>query len=221
MSLNPSPVKRPSREQWEGVRNAWLRPLSGAAITRGRVAIGLIAAALVMGSLIAANWVTTDYGFIPVGFGFEATAGTFFAGIMLASRDAVQDALGRWAVLVIIVLGTALSFAISAPAIAIASALAFGFAELADFAVYTPIRSRSRFGDRRWAIAVVGSNIVGAVADTVIFLGVAFGAAAILPALPGQMVGKLWATLAYLVLGVIVAKVIMSRIMPTTAKAAK
>lgn len=214
---NPYPRIPPSREQWKSIGDAWLKPLSGAAITHGRITIGIVAALLVMGALIAANWVTTDYGFIPVGFGLEATAGTLFAGVMLASRDAVQDALGRWAVVLIIIMGTALSFAISAPGIAIASALAFGFAELADFAVYTPIRSRAKFGDKRWAIAVVASNIVGALADTLIFLGVAFGAAAIMPALPGQMVGKLWATIAYLLLGWLFAKLVLAKVMPSGA----
>lgn len=214
MSLSPHPRSGISKDQWKALGDAWLKPLSGAAITRGRIAIGIVAALLVMGALIAANWVTTDYGFIPVGFGLEATAGTLFAGVMLASRDAVQDALGRWAVLIIIVLGTALSFAISAPEIAIASALAFGFAELSDFAVYTPIRSRAKFGDKRWAIAVVASNVVGALADTIIFLGVAFGAAAIMPALPGQLVGKLWATVAYLLLGWLFAKLVLAKVMP-------
>lgn len=211
---NPYPRTPPSREQWEELRNAWLRPLSGKAITRGRLGIGLAAAALVVGSLLLANWVTTDYGFIPVGFGLEATAGTFFAGVTLAARDIVQDTLGRWATLVLIVIGTVVSLAIAAPAIALASALAFGFAELLDFAVYTPLRARAKFGDRKWGGAVVASSIVGAFADTVIFLGVAFGTAAILPALPGQMVGKLWATVAYLLLGWLFARLILAKVMP-------
>lgn len=182
--------------------------LSDSLSPKARWVVGIIAALAVLSSLLLANWVTTDYGFIPVGFGFEATAGTIFAGVMLASRDAVQDALGRVAVVGMIVLGTAISFFIAAPEIAIASALAFGLAELFDFAVYSPIREKSKLGDRRWAVAVVLSNIVGAFTDTVVFLGVAFGAAAILPALPGQMVGKLWATLAYLLIGWIAGKLL-------------
>ena len=212
MSLSPHPRNGITREQWGSFRDAWLRPLSGRQITRGRITIGVVAALLVLGSLVLANWVTTDYGFIPVGFGFEATAGTLFAGVMLASRDAVQDALGRWAVLVIIILGTVVSFAVSAPQIALAAAVAFGFAELADFAVYTPLRARSLFGDKRWVVAVVVSNIVGALADTLIFLTIAFGPAAVLPALAGQMVGKLWATIAYLLLGWLFAKLVLDRL---------
>lgn len=193
----PAHTPTPAPRGWRG----WLRPLSGAKPTPLRLTIGLIASALVLGSLVLANWVTTDYGFIPVGFGFEATAGTLFAGVMLASRDAVQDALGRGAVVAMILLGTALSFAIASPAIAVAAAVAFGIAELLDFAVYTPLRSRAKIGDRRWATAVIASNVVGAFADTIIFLGIAFGLDAIGPALPGQLVGKLWATIGYLILG--------------------
>lgn len=170
-----------------------------------RLMAALVATTVLLGSIILANWVTTDYGFIPVGFGFEATAGTIFAGFALAARDAIQDTWGRRAVLVVILIGTALSFALSAPAIAVASAVAFLLAELLNFAVYTPIRERAKFGDKRWGVAVAASNAVGAVTDTVVFLGIAFGAAAIMPALPGQLVGKTYATVVYLVLGALIA----------------
>lgn len=184
---------------------------SRAPLTRTRLALGISASAVLVGALLLANWVTTDYGFIPVGLGFEATAGTIFAGFSLAARDAVQDTLGRLFVLGLIVVGTFISFAISAPEIAIASAAAFFIAELLNFAVYTPIREKAKFGDRKWAIAVTSSNFAGAVADTVVFLGIAFGSAAILPALPGQMVGKAWATLLYLLIGAIASRIILSR----------
>jgi len=179
--------------------------------------VGSAAAAIVLVSLLLANWVTTDYGFIPIGFGLETTAGTVFAGFMLAGRDAVQDSFGRWAVIGLIVIGTILSFAIASPAIALASAAAFGVAELLNFAVYTPLRNKSRLGDKRWALAVVASNITGAVGDTVIFLGIAFGAAAILPALPGQLVGKMYATILYLLVGYLLARFVFKKL---TAKAA-
>ena len=184
---------------------------SRAPLTGSRLALGISASAVLVGALLLANWVTTDYGFIPVGLGFQATAGTIFAGFSLAARDAVQDTLGRVFVLGLIVVGTFISFAISAPEIAIASAAAFFIAELLNFAVYTPIRERAKFGDRKWAIAVTSSNFAGAVADTVVFLGIAFGSAAILPALPGQLVGKAWATLLYLLIGSIASRIILSR----------
>ena len=166
-------------------------------------AVAITAIVVLLGSIIAANYVTTDYGFIPVGFGLMATAGTFFAGFALAARDAIQDAWGRWPVVGVILAGTALSFIIAEPVIAVASAVAFLVAELLNFAVYTPLRERAKLGDRRWAVAVASSNVVGAIADTVLFLGIAFGAAAIMPALAGQLVGKTYATVLYLVIGAV------------------
>ena len=180
-------------------------------LTPGRLAAGLIAVAVLFGSMLAANYVTTDYGFVPIGFGLSATAGTFFAGFALAARDAINDAWGRPAVVAVILVGTLVSFTLSAPEIAIASAVAFLVAESLDFAAYVPLRKRAKFGDKKWALAVVASNIVGAIADTVVFLGIAFGAAAILPALPGQLVGKSYATVMYLLIGWAVARLVINR----------
>lgn len=168
---------------------------------RLRRAAGVAAAVGFIGTILAANWLTTVAGFVPVGLGFQATAGTFAAGFSLAFRDVLHDLLGRKVTTALIFAGAGLSFAISDPLIALASAAAFLVSELADLAVYSPLRRRSTFGDQRWATAVVASNVVGAVMDTAVFLGIAFGAAAILPALAGQLVGKAWATLTYLILG--------------------
>lgn len=171
----------------------------------------LSATLVLLGSVIAANYFTTNYGFIPVGFGLAATAGTFFAGFALAARDAIYDLWGRWPVLLIIFMGTVLSYALASPEIATASAAAFLLAELMDYAVYVPLRRRSQLGDRRWIIAVVASNVVGAFMDTVVFLGLAFGVASIAEALPGQMVGKTYATAAYLLVGFLIAKILKTR----------
>ncbi|NCL73739.1 VUT family protein [Rhodococcus sp. YH1] len=173
--------------------------------------IGIASAAGLLASVVAANWTTTHYGFIPVGFGLTATAGTFAAGAALALRDATQDTLGTAGMLTVVAVATALSYLIADPSVAIASAAAFAVAELLNFAVYTPLRNRSKLGDRRWAAAVTSSSIAGALADTAVFLGIAFGAAAILPALAGQLVGKAWATIIYLVIGKGAARAAVSR----------
>lgn len=167
--------------------------------------LGVSAAAALLAAVVAANYVTSRYGFIPVGFGLHATAGTIFAGMALAFRDAIQDTLGKAATLVVITVAAGVSYFIASPAIAIASAVAFAVAELLDFAVYTPLRNKSTLGDRRWATAVLASGIVGAVVDTVIFIGIAFGAAAVGGVLVGQLVGKMWANLAYLIAGALTA----------------
>jgi uncharacterized PurR-regulated membrane protein YhhQ (DUF165 family) len=70
--------------------------------------------------------------------------------------------------------------------LALASFVAFLFSELADFAVYTPLRARS------WAGAVIVSNLVGSVIDSALFLALAFGS---LDYIAGQVVGKMEMTL--------------------------
>lgn len=175
-------------------------------MSRKLIGVGLSAG--LFAAIVAANYATTRYGFVPVGFGLAATAGTFAAGVTLALRDGIQDTLGRRVVLAVIVAGAALSFFIADPAIAIASGAAFLLAELLNFAVYTPLRERARFGDKRWAVAVASSNFVGAIVDTAVFIGIAFGAVAIMPAMAGQLVGKAWATALYLMIGAVAVAVL-------------
>jgi uncharacterized PurR-regulated membrane protein YhhQ (DUF165 family) len=162
---------------------------------------GLTSAAALLASIIIANWLTTRYGFVPVGFGLASTAGTFIAGFALALRDSTQDLLGKKWMLATIAVGALISYLIADPFIATASAAAFLIAELIDFTIYTPLRKKSKLGDRRWAAAVIASNVGSAIADTVVFLAIAFGWAAVLPAMAGQLVGKAWATVLYLIVG--------------------
>lgn len=163
--------------------------------------VGVALAAGLVAAVVVANWVTVRYGFVPVGFGLTAAAGTFAAGVALALRDAVQDLLGRLAVVAVIAVGAVASFFVSTPAIAVASAVAFAVAELVDLLVYTPLRARASFGDRWWMAAVLLSGLVGAVVDTAVFIGLAFGWAAVGGAVAGQLVGKSWASLTYIAIG--------------------
>jgi uncharacterized PurR-regulated membrane protein YhhQ (DUF165 family) len=134
--------------------------------------------------IVLANWAIVTFGLVPVGFGLVAPAGVYFAGLAFTLRDLVQEQLGRlWTVLAIVA-GAAISAVIS-PQFALASGVAFLLSELADFAVYTPLRRRN------WLGAVALSNTVGLVADSILFLGLAFGS---LEFLAGQIVGKLWMT---------------------------
>lgn len=127
------------------------------------------------------NWLVARYGAVPVGLGLSASAGVFTAGAALVLRDLVDDWLGSRAVLAAIVAGAALSYLLSSPKLACASAVAFGLAELADMAVYTPLRRRGLI----WAM--LASNAVGLLADSGLFLWMAFGS---LGYLPGQVLAK-------------------------------
>ena len=149
----------------------------------GNDARGLVAA-LYVGTVFAANWAIQRFGAVPVGFGLAAPAGVYFAGLAFTLRDLTHEALGRRAVLAAIVVGAACSALVS-PRFALASGTAFLLSELADFAVYAPLRRR------HWLGAVALSNAVGLVLDSVLFLALAFGSLAFLP---GQVAGKAWMT---------------------------
>lgn len=140
-------------------------------------------------TVVIANWAVERFGVIPVGLGFTAPAGVYAAGIAFGLRDMLNDVGGRAWVLGAIAVGAAVSYVvgdgITLPgglvALAVASAVAFGLSELADLAVYEPVRQRS------WWPAVALSNVVGAVVDSALFLWLAFGS---LDHLQGQVWGK-------------------------------
>jgi len=148
--------------------------------------IGVTALCCYIATIFAANWAIQHYGVVPVGLGLMAPAGVYFAGLAFTLRDVVHRTLGPVASLAAIAVGAGLSAFVS-PAFAAASAAAFLFSELADFAVYTPLRERG------WLPAVLLSNAVGLTVDSLIFLTLAFGS---LDFLAGQVVGKAWMTLA-------------------------
>lgn len=156
--------------------------------------IGVVAGLLYIGCIFLANWLISNVGVVPVGFGLMAPAGVFAVGATFTFRDVTQAHLGRWPVVAAILVGAGLSYLIAGPdkipgglvPIAVASGLAFLVSEASDFAVYTPLR------ERNWIAAVSLSNTVGAVFDSLIFLYLAFGS---LEFFAGQVVGKSWVML--------------------------
>lgn len=156
--------------------------------TKKKLTVGVASAVGLLACILAANFVTTRYGIVPVGFGLMATAGTYFAGLTFVLRDSLQDAVGKKWTFAMIAAGAALSFLLADPFIALASAVAFLLAELSDLAVYTPLRQRG------YIRAAIASNIVGSFVDTIAFLSIA--GFPIQEALAGQMVGKLVVTAA-------------------------
>lgn len=120
-------------------------------------------------SIVLAAWLVVHVGVVPVGLGLVAPAAAYVVGVTMVLRDLAQDQIGpRWTY-VAMVAATALS-AIVSPTVAVASALAFIASETLDMLVYTPIRRTGRI-----ITAVLASNVVAIVADSAIFLSVAFG----------------------------------------------
>lgn len=143
----------------------------------------------------AGNWFVTNVGLvcepngpclIPVWPGVMSPSAVLLAGFALVLRDAVQTLLGnRWTIFAIIA-GALISAWLAEPQIVIGSTAAFIFSELADFAVYTPMRKRYP------SSAVILSGLAGSVVDSMIFLTLAFGS---LEFLTGQVLGKFWMSL--------------------------
>jgi queuosine precursor transporter len=156
-----------------------------------------------VGSVLLANVLTTHYGLVPAGFGLLVPAGTYAAGLCLGLRDELHEAGGvRW-VLAAITAGAVLSVLLADARIALASGAAFLLAELVDLAVYTPLR---RAGRRR---AVVISNAVGAVVDTLVFLALA-GFPLTGQSVGGQLLVKaVWATAAVLLAAEVVRRAVL------------
>ena len=172
-----------------------------AASNRQRRIEGWIALALFTLTIPLANWMIGNVGAVcvpqgpclvpvwpwgPGGKPLMAPSGVLMIGLALVLRDLVQRRLGRGVAVGAIVAGAALSGAVAPTQLLIASATAFLLSELADFAVYTPLQSRGL------VLAVLASSLVGLVADSVLFLWLAFGS---LDYLAGQILGKLWMVL--------------------------
>ncbi len=151
---------------------------------------GFVFLAAYIACIPIANWLIQHVGtvcppdgpcLIPVAPGLMAPSGVLMAGLVLVLRDLVQRRLGVTYGLVAIGVGTVLSAALAPAPLVMASAVAFLLSELADFAVYTPLQKRGL------VLAVAASSLVGLVADSLLFLWLAFGS---LNFLSGQIVGK-------------------------------
>ena len=143
----------------------------------------------------AANWLIGHVGtecmpkgpcLVPVAPGLMAPSGVLMIGLALVLRDLVQRRLGIIFALGAIAVGAALSGILAPLPLVVASTTAFLLSEIADFAVYTPLQKRGL------VLAVVASSFVGLVADSIIFLWLAFGS---FDYLLGQIVGKAWMVL--------------------------
>lgn len=163
-----------------------------------RRAEGFLYLALFALSIPLANWLIGNVGtfcvpdgpcVIPVWPGISAPSGVLAVGAALVLRDLVQRRLGvKWAIAAIAV-GAALSGVVAPPALIVASVVAFTLSEVVDLAVFTPLQRRGL------VLAVAASGVAGIVADSVLFLSLAFGS---LDFLVGQVIGKTWALTAAL-----------------------
>lgn len=137
-----------------------------------------IAFILFAATIPAANWLIGNAGtvclengpcLVPVGFGLMAPSGVLMIGLALVLRDWLHELAGWHWSLVAVLVGGALSLLFSPPALAVASAVAFTAAEMADLGVYARLRERGK------PLAVMASQMVGAALDSALFVFLAFG----------------------------------------------
>lgn len=121
-------------------------------------------------AIIAANLVTTKFG--PASSIVNAF---LFIGLDLTARDKLHEAWRKngliWKMGALIACGSFLSWAINRNAgmISVASFAAFACAALVDTIVYQLLHERS------YIVKINGSNVFGALVDSLVFPTVAFG----------------------------------------------
>lgn len=131
-----------------------------------------------------ANYAISHWGAAPVFpggphtvtlLGFTAPSGVLFVGLSFSARDGANPLGRRW-VFAAIALGAVLSYFVTSGAerLAVGSAIAFGSSEGFDWLVYTPLADRGKL-----TAAIVASNTVGSAVDSLLFLWIAFGWAAV------------------------------------------
>ena len=153
-----------------------------------------------------ANWMIGNVGtfcidngpcMLPVGFGWAAPSGVLAIGAALVLRDLVQETLGLKIAFAAVIVGAALSYLLADPYIALASFAAYALAETSDLLVYSKLRQKSI------ALAVLASGFVGSIIDSAVFLLIAFGS---MQFIEGQILGKLWVSIAAIVVLKIIKK---------------
>lgn len=154
-------------------------------MTSTRLAAAGFVTAAYLATIPTANWLVQHYPAVPVAPGLVAPAGVYLVGIALVLRDWARELAGRAVVLLAMLVGIGLSYQLAGAQFATASAAAFALSEFADFFVYEGLRRRGL------TVALVASNMVGLVADSLLFLWLAFHSLAYLN---GQLVGKAWMT---------------------------
>lgn len=127
---------------------------------------------IVLANVLAANWI------VPLGLGLAVPAGVFAIAPLFTLRDAIHRKYGVWMPILLIIVGTSISYVSSIllgsdalGKVTIASIIAFFVSEISDTFIYHLIRKQS------WMYKVIKSNLVSSFLDSIIFIGLAFGVA--------------------------------------------
>lgn len=125
-----------------------------------------LAAFFYVAAMLLANLLVSKFG--PA---ISPVLAFFLIGFDLSMRDWLHIRLRAWQMIGLIGVAGALTYALnpSAGMVAVASAVAFTSAALADWATFARLRGS-------WLFRANGSNVAGAAVDSLIFPTLAFGA---------------------------------------------
>lgn len=136
--------------------------------TRARI-IGAVALLGFLCSIPFANWWLEQHGLWDLNHLGMVPSAVWVVAFSFVLRDLAQITLGRAWAWGAIAVGTALSWWLAAPALAIASGAAFLWSESTDALVFTPLADRGRF-----ALGVAISGVAASAVDSAIFMRLAF-----------------------------------------------
>jgi len=141
-------------------------------------------------SIFLANLAVSYFGLVNL-FGLVFPAGALMIGLTFSLRDLVQREFGHkvWWFMIVSTIVTTLSGVILSHLpiplwkVALASAVAFIVSESIDWFVYTVMT-------KDILLRITVSNIFSTIADSILFVGIAFGAWGLLPPVYGQAIVK-------------------------------
>lgn len=131
--------------------------------------VGFGALALFLASIPFANHWLSVHGMADTILGPIPSA-VWVIGFSFVLRDIAQVLLGRGWTWAAIAVGTALSYWLATPTLALASGAAFAFSESTDALIFTPLANRGKF-----VRGVILSGYLASAVDSALFVRIAFG----------------------------------------------
>lgn len=134
--------------------------------------VGILSTIGFLLSIPFANWWLKVHGFWNVPALGSVPSGVWVVGISFVLRDLGQYVMGRRVAWAAIAIGTALSWFLASPGLAVASGVAFLWSESTDALIFTPLANK---GSGLFALGLLVSGLLASVVDSALFLRLAFG----------------------------------------------
>jgi uncharacterized PurR-regulated membrane protein YhhQ (DUF165 family) len=125
---------------------------------------------ILLADVLAARWI------IPLFFGLAVPAGVFAVAPTFSLRDGIHERWGRKGAYILILVASLMSWGLAIltgsevlARVTLASVLSFIINESLDTEIYQALRNHSKLA------AILGSNAVSSLVDSVLFIWIAFG----------------------------------------------